>query len=163
MTKYLGVSMIVLGTIILLVSYLSQSCDAIADMFPISWVDINGVQIVAFFHLTLGGLLAHIMGVKLLCSEKEHSENSALIGVVLATVALILAAVPLCLGEVKDQPGFLPATSIYGGLAAWLMGLTFTMTGYFTSKKNISMAGFGILALGLIAALVTAVTVYAEV
>ncbi len=155
--------MIVLGTIIMLVSYLSQSCDAIAGMFPISWVDINGVQIVAFFHLILGGLLAHISGIKLACSEKEHSDKAAIIGLVLAVFALAVAAVPLAMGELKDQPEFLPAVSIYGGMLAWLVGLAYTMTGFFSSKKQLSQVGFGVLALGLIAALVTAVTVYAEV
>lgn len=162
MTKYLGVSMIVLGTIIMLVSYLSQSCDAIAGLFPISWVDINGVQIVAFFHLILGGVLAHILSIKLAGAEKERSGKSSEIGLALAAFALIVAIVPLCLGKMEDQPAFLPAVSIYGGMLAWLVGLACTMTGFFVGKKQLAQIGFGVLALGVVAALVTAATVYAE-
>ena len=95
MTKFLGVSMIVLGTIIMLVSYLSQSCDAIAGLFPISWVDINGIQIVAFFHLILGGVLAHIQSIKLEGAEVKPNSKSAEIGVGLAAFSLIVSAVIL--------------------------------------------------------------------
>ncbi len=87
--------MIVLGTIILLVSYLSQSCDAIAGLFPISWVDINGIQIVGFFHLILGGVLAHITSIKLTGAERKDSSKSSEIGAGLAAFSLIVAVVPL--------------------------------------------------------------------
>ena len=162
MTKYLGVSMIVLGTIILLVSYLSQSCDAIAGLFPISWVDINGIQIVGFFHLILGGVLAHITSIKLTGAERKDSSNSSEIGAGLAAFSLIVAVVPLFMGKLSEQPTFLPAVSIYGGMLAWLLGLNFSLTGFFTGKKQIGVAGLAILALALIVTIVTAATVYAE-
>lgn len=162
MTKYLGVSMIVLGTVILLVSYLSQSCDAIAGLFPISWVDINGIQIVGFFHLILGGVLAHITSIKMSAEAPREGDKSSEIGVSLAAFALIISVVPLFLGSLSDQPGFLPPVSIYGGMLAWLLGLYYSVKGYFVGKQQISLAGLGVLALALIAYIVTAATVYAE-
>lgn len=162
MTKYLGVSMIVLGTVILLVSYLSQSCDAIAGMFPTSWVDINGIQIVGFFHLILGGVISHITTLKAVSEERKENSKSSEIGLGLAAFSLIVAVVPLFLGELSEQPGFMPSVSIYGGMLTWLLGLYFTLKGYYTGKKQISLAGLGVLAVALIATIVTAATVYAE-
>lgn len=161
MTKYLGVSMIVLGTIVMLVSYLSQSCDAIAGMFPISWVDINGVQIIAFFQLILGGVLAHITTIKQ--SAEEHKATKASeIGAGLAAFSLIVAVVPLFMGKMSEQPSFLPAVSIYGGMLTWLLGLYYTLKGHFTGNKTVSLVAGCLLAVSVIVALVTAVTVYAE-
>lgn len=162
MTKYLGVSMIVVGTIILLVSYLSQSCDAIAGMFPISWVDINGIQIVGFFHLILGGVVAHITSIKSSGEEAKANDKSSEIGLALAAFSLIVSVVPLFMGKLSDQPGFLPPVSIYGGMLTWLLGLYFSIKGNFVGKSSLSLAGLGVLALALIATIVTAATVYAE-
>lgn len=162
MTKYLGVSMIVLGTIILLVSYLSQSCDAIAGLFPISWVDINGIQMAGFFHLVLGGVIAHITSIKAATEDAKPNNKTAEIGLGLAAFSLIVSVVPLFLGSYYDQPGFVPPISIYGGMLSWLLGLYFSVKAYHVGKKQLSMAGLAVLALALIAYIVCAATVYAE-
>ncbi len=154
--------MIVLGTIILLVSYLSQSCEAIAGLFPISWVDINGIQIAGFFHLILGGVIAHITSIKSASEDIKEGNKTAEIGLGLAAFSLIVSIVPMFLGSYYDQPGFVPAISIYGGMVAWLLGLYFTVKANYVGKKQIYMAGYAVLALALIAYIVTAATVYAE-
>lgn len=161
MTKFLGVSMIVLGTIIMLVSYLSQSCDAIAGLFPTSWVDINGVQNVAFLYLILGGVEAHILNIKYLGAERAKKSNASEIGVILAAISLILAIVPLFLGSLENQ-GFFPLVSIGIGYVTWAVSLFLTIKGFHIGNKTVSLIGAGVLALALIATFVTAITVYAE-
>jgi len=160
MTKYLGVSMIVLGTIVMLVSYLSQSCDAIAGFFPTSWVDINGVQNVAFLFLILGGVEAHILNIKYEGAEKVNTKASE-ISIALVAVSLILAVVPMFLGSLEEQ-GFFPLISIGLGYITWAVGLFFAIKGYHVGNKNLSLAAFGVLALALIATFITAITVYVE-
>lgn len=102
MTKFLGVSMIVLGTVILLLSYLSQANDAIAVWFPVSLVDINGVQFLAFFNLIIGGLIAHVYGIKNAAKTAEEGKSGsalAITSIVLGVISLILAAASLIIPE----------------------------------------------------------------
>lgn len=98
MTKFLGVSMIVLGTVILLLSYLSQANDAIAAWFPVSLVDINGVQFLAFFNLIIGGLIAHVYGIKNAAKTADEGKDGsgfAIASIALGVISLIFAVASL--------------------------------------------------------------------
>ena len=166
MTKYLGVSMIVLGTIILLVSYLSQSCDAIAGMFPISWVDINGVQIIAFFNLVFGGILAHVLAGKLegagqADGETKSTSNTAMVGCGLAALGFIASAAAMGMGF-AGQESFLSIGAVsYAVTVVWLIALACCMLGLAGNGKKVAAIGLGILFVTLIISFYNNVTIYA--
>lgn len=99
--------MIVLGTIILLLSYLTQANDTVAGMIPNSWVDINGVQFIAFFNLIIGGLIAHVYGIKNAARNADEGKNGSAIAcfsLALGVIAIIFAGSSL----ITNMTGSLP-------------------------------------------------------
>lgn len=161
MTKYLGVSMIVLGTIVMLVSYLTQAWGTLAGIFPTSWVDINGIQIIGFLYLLVGGICAHVLHGKYeLTNEEENSPMVAQIGVGAAALSLVLIAVSLGIGVAMEDSPLSGGWMVYIHYLIWIIALVCCIIGSFTSKKQLATIGLGVLAISMVVTLVADLMIY---